>query len=163
MPFYAYRVTACVCQLLQVKAMHVCMITWSGVTRVCVTFMVFISIYRPKWIKYQGTVYHLTQFVLSGWQGNDLPQFSKIEELISIQDVAIMVATHYRTVGIDRHYHSYLIASTRCKSVVPLANVDSYPPVNVCALPSGMYLTLRYHVLNECCTSVWMSLYNYNF
>ena len=120
----------------------------------CLAFMVFISIYRLKWIRCQGTVYRLAQFVLSGWQDDDLPQFSKIEQLISIQNVAIMVAIHYHTVGIDRHYHSYLIGSTRCKSVIPLANVDSHPPVNVRALPSGMYLTLCYHVLNVSCTSV---------
>ena len=117
-------------------------------------FMVFISTYRPKWIRCQSTVYRLAQFVLSGWQDDDLPQFSKIEELISIQNVAIMVAIHYHTVGIDRHYHSYVIGSTRCRSVIPLANVDSHPPVNVRALPSGMHLTLRYHVLNVSCTSV---------
>ena len=68
--------------------------------------MVCTSIYRPKWIKCQGTVYRLAQFVLSGWQGDDLLQLSKIEELISIQDVAIMIATHYHTVEIDRHYRS---------------------------------------------------------
>ena len=92
--------TACFCQLLKVKC-HASLdqVLW-------VTFMVCTSIYRPKWIKCQGTVYRLAQFVLSGWQGDDLLQFSKIEELISIQDVAIMIATHYHTVGIDRHYHS---------------------------------------------------------
>jgi len=109
---------------------------------------------RPKWIKCQGTVYHLAQFVLTGWQDDDLPQFSKIDDLIYIQSVAIIVATQYHTVGIDRHYHSYLIAITRCKSVIPLTNVNSHPPVNVRVLPSGMHLTLRYHVLNVGHTSV---------
>lgn len=44
---------------------------------------------------------------------NDLPQFRKIDDLIYVQSFAIMVATQYHTVGIDRHYHSYLIAGVK--------------------------------------------------
>jgi len=85
---------------------------------------------------------------------DDLPQFRKIDDLIYVQSFAIMVATQYHTVGIDRHYHSYIIAITRCESVIPLTNVKSHPPVNVRVLPSGMHFTLCYHVLNVGHTSV---------
>ena len=95
-----------------------------------------------------GTVYRIAEFVLSGWQEDDLPQFSKIDDLIYIQGVAFILATCYHTVGIDHHYHIYVISSTGCSTVMALTEADSHPPVIAKVLSSGIYIALHYFILN---------------
>ena len=105
---------------------------------------------RPKWAKSQGKVYRSAQFVLIGWQqDDDLPLFGKITDLLRIQDVPILIVTQHETLGIDRHYHSYLLKLTHLKRVVPVNDLDqSHPPVNGQLLSSGLYVSLHSFVLN---------------
>ncbi len=92
-------------------------------------------------------MYRPTQFVLIGWQDDDLPRFGKIKDLLLAQNVAMLAVLQYDTSGIDHHYHSYLICSTHHECIIPLTHLDqSHSPVNVKAIASGVYLTLRYHI-----------------
>ena len=111
-----------------------------------------ISLYRPKWMKHQSTVYRPAEFVLTGWQDDGLPEFSKIDALLSLQNVAFLSVIRYVTVGVNRHYHSYVLAPTYQKCILPLTqeNINLHPPVNVRVFSTGVYLTLRYHIVNTC-------------
>lgn len=105
---------------------------------------------RPKWIKSQGKVYRSAEFVLIGWQQDDgLPLFGKINDLLCIQDVPILIVTQCETLGIDRHYHSYLLKLTHLKCVIPVNHLNqSHPPVNGKLFSSGLYVSLHSFVLN---------------
>ena len=103
-------------------------------------------------MKHQSTVYRPAEFVLTGWQDDGLPGFSKIIELLSLQNFAFISVIKYTTVGISQHYHSYVLSPTCHKSVVPLTQeyINLHPPVNVRVFSTGVYLTLRYHIVNTC-------------
>lgn len=66
---------------------------------------------RLKWIVYQRVKFERNDFVLMGWQENDLPQFALVTDIIHVSsnDIVLLKAQGYHTVGIDRHYHSYII------------------------------------------------------
>ena len=48
-------------------------------------------------------------YVLIGWQEDDLPLFGLIEDILVINGCALFKVIKYATLKIDRHYHSFHI------------------------------------------------------
>lgn len=111
---------------------------------------------RPKWVKFQGKVYRPKQFVLIGCQqDDDLPLFGKIDDLLHVQNVPILIIIQCETLGIEHHYHSYLLRLTHHKLVIPVTHLDhSLPSVDCHVFSSGMYVSLRCFVLNTSTTQM---------
>jgi hypothetical protein len=87
------------------------------------------TVHRPNWIKVCGNTYRLSEFLVVGWQDNDLPEFGKIEQLMMVSHVPIAALTLYDTQGIDRHYHSYAVSSTSQVKIIGIEQFEGYPPV----------------------------------
>ena len=72
---------------------------------------VFINIYRPKWIKLGNVEYRPGAIIFVGFDGI-LPVFAMLKELFSIQKKAFIKVSQYVTVGLDEHYHSYIVSQS---------------------------------------------------
>lgn len=67
---------------------------------------------RPSWIKTHGEQYYRNDFVLVGWQEDDLPQFAKIKDILVLVETPVLVLERYTTLGINNHILCYLIECT---------------------------------------------------
>ena len=65
--------------------------------------------YRPKWIVNMGIKYTFEEFVIIGWQCDDLPVFGQVTHIVVVNDFVLFGVTPFSTLSIDRHYHSYII------------------------------------------------------
>ena len=59
-----------------------------------------------------GVIYHKMNHVLVGWQADDLPLFSQIQNILVIGSEVMLNVLMCITSGIDRHYHSFVITKT---------------------------------------------------
>ena len=86
--------------------------------------------------------------MLIGWQIDNLPQFSHIESIVSVESLFFLCVNTCETKGIDRHFHSYVIVNKGLENVVCLRNLDGQQPVCAHSSNSNLYITLRSHVMN---------------
>ena len=90
-----------------------------------------------------------SDFVLVGWQEDDLPIFGRIQYIAVINEVALCGLCMYFTYGIDRHFHSFTLNKTgemKLHSFTELVDNQSY---RAHVLQNGVLcLTFRYHVEN---------------
>lgn len=56
-----------------------------------------------------NTKYHILDYVLIGWQDDDLPRFGRIDEILVIKGNVMFIVHQCETVVIERHFHSFLI------------------------------------------------------
>ena len=59
-----------------------------------------------------GVKYSFSDYVIVGWQPDDLPRFGLIKDIFVAQDICYILVQEYKTIGIDRHYHSFCIEVT---------------------------------------------------
>ena len=96
-----------------------------------------------------GIKYMISEFVVIGWQCDDLPIFGKIQHIAVVNDFVLFGVALYCTLGIDRHYHSYIINRTNEVAIHSLSELVDYQPIRAHFLTNGnLYITLRYHIEN---------------
>ena len=102
---------------------------------------------RPKWISLASTKYSYLDYVLVGWQDDDLPLFGRIHEILVINSTALFQVCKYTTLGIDRHYHSFCIEKQSNTAFYWLSElVDYYPYEGHVLLNGCLYVTFRSHI-----------------
>ena len=96
-----------------------------------------------------GIKYTFSEFVVIGWQCDDLPVFGQIQHIAVVNDFVLFGVTLYSTLGIDRHYHSYIIIRTNEVAIYSLSDLVDYQPLRAQYLRNGhLYITLRSHIEN---------------
>ena len=68
---------------------------------------------RPKWVILTGIKYSYFDYVLIGWQDDDLPLFGRVHDILVFESSVSFKVRKYETLGINRHYHSFCIKK-RC-------------------------------------------------
>lgn len=106
---------------------------------------------RPNWIGVYGERYYRNEFVLVGFQDDDLPAFGKINDIVVASGTIPLLAVNlYKTVGINSHIAAYQILRTNHRSTVLLSSLTnkhilySHPYIG----DNNTYITLRSHVPN---------------
>lgn len=85
-----------------------------------------IFFFSPKWITLMGIKYCLNDFVIIGWEVNDLPMFGQIMEIFSVKEKTFLQLRKYKTHGILKHYHSFSIKTTSDGTVLLLQDILYY-------------------------------------
>ena len=107
---------------------------------------------RRRWVKCNGTKYQAQDYLLIGWQDDDLPIFGRIKTIYHI-DNAIYFAIYFQiakfpTLRIDCHFHS--IVSGPKMLVEQVQCIDSFLTTQVFSAHllrnDSLYITLRSHV-----------------
>lgn len=65
-----------------------------------------------------GTKYQHKGYVITSWQDDDLPQFGRIEDIIVVEGAVYFKIACTVTVGIDRHFHSFVIRSKNNTQII---------------------------------------------
>ena len=68
-----------------------------------------VCFYTARWFKSGGQVYRQSAFLLTGWQDDDLPLFSRIDDMLVVNGNPFLVVVHHDILGISRHVHSFSI------------------------------------------------------
>ena len=106
---------------------------------------------RPRWVLQHGSKYSRSDYVIIGWQEDDLPLFGRINDIMLINGSVLFRVNQYRTLGIDRHYHSFCIRNTAVESVCWHSELVDYHPLQGHRLfNSNLYITLRSHIEKMC-------------
>ena len=102
---------------------------------------------RVKWIHYKGNTYRLVGFVVFDWQQDDLPKFGQINDIYVVESLCILLLTSYRTVGIDRHFHSYIIENEHCEVPILLKDLPGHPTIFAHSLNNDLHICLHSHII----------------
>lgn len=108
--------------------------------------IVYMYILRPKWINFIGVKYSLNEFVIMGWEMNDLPVFGEIVEIVCIPYNAFLRLRKCLTIGIVRHYHSFSVKKTNDERLVLLQNIKDhqiYQGHDCVRKPNYLYILVR--------------------
>ena len=76
---------------------------------------------RLDWIELFRSRFTLNDFVVCGFQGNDMPKFGKICDLIQIEQQLFFCVQDYTTKGTDYHYQTYVLETSVSHTLV---NID---------------------------------------
>ena len=104
-------------------------------------------LYRVNWIKIYGQEYHPSDFVLCGWQTDDLPVFAKINAIIILVGTPLFVVEIFKTTGVNNHLLSYAIEDSYIQSVLLVSKLvykQSLSPHQSIG-DSNTYIALRSH------------------
>ena len=94
-----------------------------------------------------GIKYMYSDYVIFGWQSDDLPLFGRIEDIVVVDNRAVLLrAQQFFTVGIDRHYHSFSIQRSNKEVIVSLTELVDYHTFKAHKIKDSLLLTLRSHV-----------------
>lgn len=107
------------------------------------------SLYRPSWIKIYGQEFHRASFIHSGWQvDDDLPEFSKIVDILVILGAAMLYVKLYETEGINNHLSAYSIISTHKTTIIHIPNLDNREVYHAHTYTADrrLYIAMRAHV-----------------
>ena len=105
---------------------------------------------RPSWIFLNGVKYQIADYVITGWQDDDLPLFSYISSIYVVNNIPFFKATANRTCGVDRHFHSYLLEACpdepeeNITCVSSLIDHQAYQSHLLCN--GGLYINVRSNV-----------------
>ena len=118
-------------------------------TRLALCSNVFVSYpYRPTWIRIYGQEFHHSEYLLCGWQDNDLPVFGMIKDILVIAGTPLISLCLHKTLGINNHLLCFAITSAYQSSLISLSHVVYRRPL--CAhsiLGDGhLYIAMRSHV-----------------
>lgn len=89
-----------------------------------------------------------SDFVLIGWQDNDLPIFGRIQQIIIIKNIALFVVSIYSAYGIDRHYHSFVIKESGEVATKCLPNLAALQTFQGHIKGAVLYITFRSFIEN---------------
>ena len=103
--------------------------------------------YRANWVKIYGYQYYPGDFVLCGWQSDDLPIFAKVDSILVIVGVPLLLVEVFHTVGFNNHILSYSITDSYTSSVISISKLDSKQPLSTHKSigDANIYIILRYH------------------
>lgn len=107
--------------------------------------------YRPNWIGIYGECYYRDDFVLIGFQDEDLPSFGKIKDIaVASGSIPLVIVDIYRTQGINTHIAAYHILCTNTKSAVLLSDLITKHTfyVHLYIDDGNTYIVMRSHVPN---------------
>ena len=104
---------------------------------------------RPNWVMHMGTKYLQHDYVLLGWQEDDLPTFGRIQYIAVVNNNALFGVVKYYAFGIDRHYHSFIIKKTDEVAIYRLSELTDYQTFQAHLLRNGcLYITFHSHIAN---------------
>ena len=79
-----------------------------------------------------------SDYVLIGWQNDDLPIFGHIQYIAIVNELVLFGICIYHAYGIDRHYHSFALEKSRTGEI------------SVCSLSELVdRQTFRAHLLHD--------------
>lgn len=95
-----------------------------------------------------GCRYSVSDYVLVGWQDDDLPIFGKIRFIAVCSGQALIAVSTYGTLGIERHYHSFVLGrSTETCTLYWLSELVACQSFKAHQLSNGYsYITFRSHI-----------------
>ena len=97
----------------------------------------------------QSTRYAKSDYILVSWQDDDLPVFGQIDNIVTVSNYVIFCVTIHQTLGIDRHYHSFLLRRTSDEAVYFLSELPYYRSYQAHLLSNHqLYITFKSHVEN---------------
>ena len=105
------------------------------------TFNSLLYTCRVAWVKLVGIKYHPKEFIVLGWQQDDLPIFGKILAIFASKahEVYYRIVEYY-TRGISRHFHSFVVEKTTTEKFV--SDFIEYGPVRATGRDAVLYITL---------------------
>ena len=106
--------------------------------------------HSPNWIKIYGETYHRSEFVICGFQEDDLPIFGRIDAIMVITGTPIFSLRIFRTLGLSNHLLCYAIERLHKTSLVLLSQLMHKEPLTPHQRTGddNVYITLRFHVIN---------------
>ena len=81
-----------------------------------------------KWVSLSGVKYTKLDYVLVGWQDDDMPKFGRVDDILVVKGQAFFTVSVYHAFGIDLHYHSYCIQDTSSCEVILVSQIQSLCP-----------------------------------
>ena len=81
-------------------------------------------------MKLSGYTYQPNYFVLTGFQEDDLPIFSRICDILLQNERPMVQVVDFHTDGILQHYHSYSITPINNKHIICLHDLIEPRPFN---------------------------------
>ncbi len=110
----------------------------------------FLKFYRPNWIKLYGQEFHHSEYVLCGWQEDDLPLFGRIKDILVVVGTPLFTLSLYQTLGINNHLLCFAITSAHQSSVIRVSELVHRK--TLCAHSSfgdsHLYIAMRSRVVN---------------
>ena len=139
--------------------LHGCVLGGWGYSCLCVVYCmhgytlestIFI---RPNWIKIYGEEYHHEEFVMTGFQEDDLHHLERLRILLLILSgtTPLLAVQLYRTNGINSHIAAYQVVATNNKTVILLSSLKNKQLYSIHYYNIGdghSYITVKYNVPN---------------
>ena len=95
-----------------------------------------------------GIKYQRESYVITAWQVDDLPRFGRIEDIIVVQDTVYFKVTCTETLGIDRHFHSFVVKKCSITEIVSYSELADNQVFDAHTVNKTMYITFRSHIEN---------------
>ena len=94
-------------------------------------------------------MYHPSDFILCGKSCNDLPEFSRIKEIIVICGCAMFYVENFLTTGLCNHLLCYAISRTYTLRIIAASKIlDSFPYTAHTFLGDRqMFIAMQSHVI----------------
>ena len=102
---------------------------------------------RTSWVKFNGITYQPQDYVIIGWQDNDLHLFARILEVHIANNTIFFKVVSLITEGIESHFHSFVINNCVDESLLvqteELVTSQVYT-ANLCK--GSLYITFHTHI-----------------
>ena len=118
------------------------------IVHVLLCYKLRLCTHSPNWIKIYGSQFTRGQYVLCGWQDDDLPMFALIKDITVVAECPLVALEKFTTEGINNHLQSYLITSTRHVFVSKVSSLPYKDPITAHFYPGdgGLYIAMKCHV-----------------
>ena len=94
-----------------------------------------------------GVKYSYSDYVIIGWQQDDLPCFGLIKDIFVAKQICILLVQEYKTIGVDRHYHSFCIETTNKEVAFSIHGMFEHHTFRAHHLSNGhLCITFRSHI-----------------
>ena len=93
-----------------------------------------------------GVKYAVKDFILIGWQDDDLPLFGKIQTIAVLGKEALFITTSYPTHAISHHYHCYVVRKTDEVCAIWLDELQANTVFQCHLRDCQLFITFRYHI-----------------
>ena len=110
----------------------------------------FLFSFSPSWIHVHGETYHPSEFVICGFQDDDLPLFARIDDIMVITATPVLSVRVFRTVGINNHLQCYAIEHAHQRSFILVTQLVHPEPLSPHQKlgDKNIYIALRTYVPN---------------
>ncbi len=97
-----------------------------------------------------GIRHRRNDFLIIGWQEDDLPIFGQVKVIFVLKKSALFRVAKYTTLGLCRHYHSFYIRASTSEEIFGLSELSDYQVyqghyIKLC----DYYITLRALVVKK--------------